>query len=86
MITAFKRKVTVKSGGLVSLRSNKLKPGTKAELIVLVEPVENSVERSMTGSDLLRSGLVGMWAERKDIGDSLEFARELRKEAEKRSG
>jgi hypothetical protein len=39
----------------------------------------------MTGSDLLRSGLVGMWAERKDIGDSLEFARELRKEAEKRS-
>ena len=86
MITAFKRKVTVKSGGLVSLRSNKLKPGTKAELIVLVEPVENSVERSMTGSDLLKSGLVGMWAERKDIGDSLEFARELRKEAEKRSG
>ena len=86
MITAFKRKVTVKSGGLVSLRSNKLKPGTKAELIVLVEPVENFVERSMTGSDLLKSGLVGMWAERKDIGDSLEFARELRKEAEKRSG
>ena len=86
MITAFKRKVTVKSGGLVSLRSNKLKPGTKAELIVLVEPVENSVERSMTGSDLLKSGLDGMWAERKDIGDSLEFARELRKEAEKRSG
>ena len=86
MITAFKQKVTVKNGGLVSLRSNKLKPGTKAELIVLVEPVENSVERSMTGSDLLKSGLVGMWAERKDIGDSLEFARELRKEAEKRSG
>ena len=86
MITAFKRKVTVKSGGLVSLRSNKLKPGTKAELIVLVEPAENSVERSMTGSDLLKSGLVGMWAERNDIGDSLEFARELRKEAEKRSG
>ena len=85
MITAFKQKVTVKSGGLVSLRSNKLKPGTKAELIVLVEPVDNSVERSMTGSDLLRSGLVGMWAERKDIDDSLEFARELRKEAEKRS-
>ena len=30
MITAVKQKVTVKSGGLVSLRSNRLIPGTKA--------------------------------------------------------
>jgi hypothetical protein len=43
MITAFKQKVTLKSGGLISLRSNKLNSGTKAELIALVEPVENSV-------------------------------------------
>ena len=85
MITAVKQKVTVKSGGIVSLRSNRLIPGTKAELIVLVEPAENSVERSMTGADLLKSKLVGMWAERKDIGDSVEFSRELRKKAEKRS-
>jgi len=39
----------------------------------------------MTGVDLLKSGLVGMWAGRKDIADSLEFARELREKAEKRS-
>ena len=33
MIPVLKRKVTVKAGGVVSLRSNGLKPGTKAELI-----------------------------------------------------
>jgi hypothetical protein len=84
MITAFKQKITIKSGGLVSLRSRKLKAGTKAEVIVLVEPTEASAEKSMTGADLLKSGLVGAWAERKDIGDSLEFARQLRQKAEKR--
>lgn len=83
MITAFKQQVTIKSGGLVSLRSRKLKAGTKAEVIVLVEPTE-LIEKSMTGADLLESGLVGVWANRKDIGDSLEFARQLRQNAEKR--
>jgi predicted RNase H-like HicB family nuclease len=38
----------------------------------------------MTGEALLASGLVGIWADRTDIGDTLEFARELRKQAEKR--
>ena len=85
MITALKQKVTIKDGGLISIRSNRLKPGTKAEVIVLVGAAENSVEKTMTGADLLKSRLVGMWAERKDIGDSLEFSRELRNKAEKRS-
>jgi hypothetical protein len=84
MITAFKQKVTIKSGGLVSLRSSKLKAGTKAEVIVLVDPAKTPVEKSLTGADLLKSGLVGMWVGRKDIDDSLEFARKLRKKAEKR--
>ncbi len=84
MITAFKQKIIIKSGGLVSLRSRKLKAGTKAEVIVLVEPTETTAEKFMTGADLLKSGLVGMWAERKDIGESLEFARQLRQKAEKR--
>ncbi len=84
MITAFKQKIIIKSGGLVSLRSRKLKAGTKAEVIVLVESTETTAEKFMTGADLLKSGLVGMWAERKDIGESLEFARQLRQKAEKR--
>jgi hypothetical protein len=37
-----------------------------------------------TAGDLLESGLVGLWANRDDIGDSREFARRLRRQAENR--
>lgn len=38
----------------------------------------------LTARDLLQSGLVGLWADREDIGDTQEFARRLRREAEQR--
>ncbi len=38
----------------------------------------------MTANDLLNSGLVGLWKDRDDIGDSVEFARKLREEAQNR--
>jgi len=40
--------------------------------------------REMTAHDLLQSELVGIWADRDDIGDSLSFARRLRQQAEYR--
>lgn len=85
MITAIRQKVTVGRGGLISLRSNTLKAGSTAEVIVLVdEEGQQTAPKTMTGADLLNSGVVGMWADREDIGDSLEFARSLRKQAEHR--
>ncbi|MDO9130781.1 MAG: hypothetical protein Q7U34_13050 [Anaerolineales bacterium] len=84
MITAFRQKVTVRRGGVINLRSQKLKPGATAEVIVLVESEAQDDAQRMTAADLLKSGMVGMWADRKDIGDSLEFARSLRGQAEKR--
>lgn len=40
------------------------------------------------GAELLalleKEGIVGMWADRTDIGDSVEYARKLRKQAETR--
>ena len=42
--------------------------------------------REMTARDLLQSELVGIWADRADIGDSLSFARQLRQQAEHRRG
>lgn len=83
MITAFRQKVTVRRGGVINLRSQKLKPGAIAEVIVLVESEAQDGAQRMTAADLLKSGMVGMWADRKDIGDSLEFARSLRGQAEK---
>ena len=49
----------------------------------LIERVRQ-VKKSMTGKDLLGSGVVGMWAKRKDIGDSLVFARNIRAQAQTR--
>jgi hypothetical protein len=40
--------------------------------------------RELTARALLQSEVVGLWADREDIGDSLDFARRLRQEAERR--
>ena len=42
--------------------------------------------RELTARELLGSELVGLWADRDDIGDSLSFARQLRQQAEYRRG
>ncbi len=48
------------------------------------EPGEGDDRPIRTAADLLQSGLVGIWADRTDLGDSREFARRLRYEAEHR--
>ena len=47
----------------------------------LIERVRQ-IHKPMTGKDLLNSGVVGLWAKRKDLGDSLEYARKLRAQAQ----
>jgi hypothetical protein len=47
----------------------------------LIERVRQ-VNKPMTGKELLNSGIVGMWAKRNDIGDSLAYARNLRAQAQ----
>lgn len=49
----------------------------------LIERVRQ-VNKPLTGKELLNSGLVGIWAKRKDIGDSVAFARKLRAQAQSR--
>jgi len=41
-------------------------------------------QRELTARELLESDLVGLWADRDDIGDSVSFARQLRQKAEHR--
>jgi hypothetical protein len=53
------------------------------EVLVTVEPVA-AAKRTLSASDLVHSGLVGMWAERTDIEDSRAFARRLREQAQVR--
>jgi hypothetical protein len=42
--------------------------------------------RELVARDLLESQVVGLWADRDDIGNSLEYARRLRRKAEHRRG
>ena len=49
------------------------------------EPAPETEKRPLTAADLLASGLVGVWADRTDIGDSREYARRLREQAQTRS-
>ncbi|MBI5353165.1 MAG: hypothetical protein HZB50_11045 [Chloroflexi bacterium] len=51
--------------------------------IRLVERARHS-DKAMMGKDLLDSGLVGIWAKRKDIKDSVAYARKLRTQAQTR--
>jgi hypothetical protein len=53
-----------------------------------LQPVEHrtsGVTPICAGVDLAGSDLIGIWADREDIQDSREFARDLRRRAEKRS-
>jgi hypothetical protein len=57
------------------------------EVQVTVEPAPietTSKSATITAAALLKSGLVGMWADRTDIGDSRDYARKLREQAQTR--
>jgi hypothetical protein len=55
-----------------------------ADVQVTVDRLMPSPQRTLLASDLLHSGLVGLWAGRGDIGDSRDFARCLRERAQTR--
>lgn len=74
-------RVVSKSRAVV-LKDLPYEEGTVIE-IVISEIADKAPKRGMTVKDLLESGLVGMWADRDDIGDTLEYARKLREEASK---
>ncbi len=76
-MAAVRVKKTVEKDGEILLTGLPVKKGQHVDIIVEAEPIEQP-RRQMTAKDLLESGLVGMWADRDDIGDSVEFARQLR--------
>ena len=43
--------------------------------------VDKTEARTTTVEELLNSGLVGIWKDRTDIKDNVDFARELREKA-----
>ena len=59
-------------------------PPGPAEVAVCVESEERQGGGTGTLGDLARSALCGIWADRADIRDSVQFARDLRRQAETR--
>jgi len=50
--------------------------GQSVEMILLIEQPSTTPRRNrLTARQLLRSGLIGLWADRKDIADSAAYAR-----------
>jgi len=79
------RKVVEKDG---EIRASGLpcKKGQAVEMILLIDASVESERRNMTARGLHESGLVGLWKDREDIGDSPAYARQLRDEAQRRRG
>lgn len=78
--------VTTQTGSDGSLHLD-LPPGSadpNADVQVTVEALPPSGKRTLSASELLQSGLVGIWAGRQDLGTSREFARHLREQAQTR--
>ncbi len=68
---------------------DKLKPQQVTEVIdfiefLIVKTEKDETPKPGTLGDMLTSGLIGLWKDRSDIGDSIEFAHRLREEAEHR--
>lgn len=61
-----------------------LPAGTVDIVVIIVPEASESIKRGKTAGDMLKSPLFGIWKDRQDIGDSIEFARKLRKNAEMR--
>jgi len=72
----------VKRKGRIVLHDLPYDEGQRVEVVVRPESKAKAKRRGLTARDLLKSGLVGLWKDRTDIGDTLEFARKLRKQAE----
>ena len=65
-------------------QANLLTPDQQLLLAARLIEKARQTGKPMTGRDMLNSGVVGIWAKRKDIGDNLAYARKLRTQAQSR--
>ncbi|MCD4738808.1 MAG: hypothetical protein K8R89_06070 [Anaerolineae bacterium] len=78
------QQVMVEDGAVV-ITGLPYKKGQTVEIILLPQPTTSTTPRTrLTVQRLRESGLIGLWKDRSDIQDSAAYARQLRKQAEKR--
>ena len=76
----------IEKDGEIQMKGLPFKKGQHIEMILLVEPSEAPTQRHLTSEQLSSSRLIGLWKDRKDIGDSAVYARQLREQAQIRRG
>lgn len=74
----------VAKDGEVLVRGIPWKRGQAVEIIVLSQPLKTDSPSRLTVRQFRQSGLIGMWKDRDDIGDSASYARSLREQGQKR--
>jgi hypothetical protein len=60
------------------------KRGQAVEIIIFRPPTTPLPRARLTVGQLRKSGLIGLWQDREDLGDSSVYARQLRKQAQER--
>ena len=85
MVRTLALRTQISAGREIHIRVPEGVPVGPAEIVVIIIPSEGIAEASGTANDMLQSSLFGMWSQRDDIDDSLEFARRLRALAEQRT-
>ena len=78
MVTAYRGMVR---DGQIKLEEREALPDGTEVIVVVVEAKKKSV---LTARELAESEIVGLWADRDDIVDSAEYARQLREQAQRR--
>lgn len=74
----------IEKDGEIRVTGLPFRKGQRVEMIVLPDTPAPAERPPLTVRALLESGLIGMWKDRDDIGDSAEFARRLREQAQRR--
>ncbi len=80
---ALRLNTIIKKDGEITLTGLPYKKGEQVEIILLSGTKQ--AQRPLTARQLRRSGLIGLWKNRKDIQDSSAYARQLRDQNQYRS-
>jgi hypothetical protein len=75
---------TISKDGEILITGLPCKKGQSVEIIVPPQPVGKAPRTRLTVGRLRQSGLIGLWQDRHDIGDSSAYARQLRQQSQQR--
>lgn len=85
MTISLKVQKVIETDGEICITNIPFRKGERWEVIIRSATSPQEDKPPLTARKLLESGLVGMWKDRQDIGDSVIYARHLRVQSQNRS-